>query len=422
MKRFLYITPYFPPNNRVGALRPLKFVRHIRRFGWEPVVFCDLKLKDSVDPDLLTHIPHNLEIHRTYSTGAPSAWEAFQNGTFPIKKQKIAGPARTRNHFWNNPELIPYGEHLVDIPAALRNGRKILNDTDCRAIVANLDPFAAAHVGHVLAREFNLPLVPDFRDPWSVCELRRPMRPAPVRKLVDRLERNIIQGSSSIILNTETTLRHYRQHYSDLDPALFTCIKNFGDRDLINHGEADKLPFRSMLFMGNLRRFVDGFEVLDVLAELKNRGITSDKFRLVISGQVLPETYKRANAMGVADMIYPVDPVPYTRVYPLMMSADILLVIAHNSVQRIPAKFYDYATTGKPIIAISENAELNDMVKRCNGRSFGFDATAQMAGYIQTIVSESSPLQAASSAMQLYTAEEGSKALAGILDKITDPA
>ncbi|MFU8860885.1 MAG: hypothetical protein ACNA8K_10700 [Cyclonatronaceae bacterium] len=419
MKRFLYITPYFPPNNRVGALRPLKFVRHIHQFGWEPVIFCDMKLKDSVDSDLLHHIPDNLDIHRTYSNGAPSAWDAFKNGTFPIKKQKIAGPARTRNHFWNNPELIPYGEHLVDIPAAIRNGRKILKHTDCKAIVANIDPFAAAHVGHVLAREFNLPLVPDFRDPWAVCELRRPMRPLPVRKLVDRLERNIILGSSCIILNTDTALRDYRQHYSDLDPARFTCIRNSGDRNLINHGKSEKLPFRSMLFMGNLRRFIDGFEVLDVLAELKNRGVNPDTFRLVISGQVLPETYERARALGVEDMIHPVDPVPYTHVYPLMMSADILLVIAHNSAQRIPAKFYDYATTGKPIIAISENTELNRMVKRCNGRSFGFDSTKPMADYIQAVPGESKPDQTASTAGNMFSAEEGSRALAGILNKIT---
>jgi hypothetical protein len=418
LKRFLYITPYFPPNNRVGALRPLKFCRHIRKFGWEPVIFCDLKMNDSTDGDLLAHVPGNLHIHRTYSRGAAEAWETFRSGNFPERIPKITGPARTRNHFWNNPELIPYGEHLVDIPAAIRNGRKILKNSDCRAIVVNIDPHAAAHVGNVLAREFNLPLVPDFRDPWSVCELRRPMRPAPIRKLVDRLERKIIANSACTILNTDTALGHYRKHYSDLDPETFTCIKNFGDRELINHGQMNKLPFRSLLFMGNLRRFIDGFEVLDVLAELKNRGIASDTFRLVISGQVLPETVQRATVLGVQDMIHQVAPVPYTRVYPLMMGADILLVIAHNSVQRIPAKFYDYATTGKPLMAVSENAELNKMVQQCNGRSFRFDAVSPMADYIESILSGNNTTDAPFTVPDHYTAESGSMALAAILDKI----
>ena len=418
MKRFLYITPYFPPNNRVGALRPLKFCRHIRKFGWEPVIFCDLKMNDSTDGDLLAHVPGNLRIHRTYSRGAAAAWDTYQNGNFPVRNQKITGPARTRNHFWNNPELIPYGEHLVDIPAAIRNGREILQNSDCRAIVVNIDPFAAAHVGNVLAREFNLPLVPDFRDPWSVCELRRPMRPAPIRRLVDRLERKIITNSACTILNTDTTLLHYRQHYSDLDPGRFACIKNFGDRVLINHGQVHKLPFRSLLFMGNLRRFIDGFEVLDVLAQLKKRGITSDTFRLVISGQVLPETLERATDLGVHDMIHPVAPLPYTRVYPLMMSADILLVIAHNSVQRIPAKFYDYATTGKPLMAVSENAELNEMVQQCNGQAFRFDAIGPMADYIETMLSGYNTTDEPFPVPHHYTAESGSRALAGILDKI----
>ncbi|MFT5993917.1 MAG: hypothetical protein ACI82G_002922, partial [Bradymonadia bacterium] len=34
----LYITPYFPPATKVGALRPLKFVRHLGAHGWRVVV------------------------------------------------------------------------------------------------------------------------------------------------------------------------------------------------------------------------------------------------------------------------------------------------------------------------------------------------------------------------------------------------
>jgi hypothetical protein len=149
------------------------------------------------------------------------------------------------------------------------------------------------------------------------------------------------------------------------------------------------------------------------------RGVTSGLFRLVISGQVLPETLERATTLGVDDMIHPVDPVPYTRVYPLMMSSDILLVIAHNSAQRVPAKFYDYATTGKPIMAVSENAELNEMVEQCNGRSFRFDAVGPMADYIESLLNGSIRPDPLSAEHQHYTAENGSRALAEILDKVT---
>ena len=38
MKRVLMFTPYFLPRRRVGAMRPFRFVIHLRDFGWEPVV------------------------------------------------------------------------------------------------------------------------------------------------------------------------------------------------------------------------------------------------------------------------------------------------------------------------------------------------------------------------------------------------
>jgi hypothetical protein len=38
MPTVLLITPYFPPMSVVGAKRPLNLVRHLPRFGWQPVV------------------------------------------------------------------------------------------------------------------------------------------------------------------------------------------------------------------------------------------------------------------------------------------------------------------------------------------------------------------------------------------------
>jgi hypothetical protein len=240
------------------------------------------------------------------------------------------------------------------------------------------------------------------------------MRPALIRRFTDRLERSMVISSAAVILNTKTALGHYREHYRDLDPDRFTCIKNFADRTLIDHGSGPDLPFSTILFMGNLRRFIDGFEVLEVLGILKKKGMTSDRLRLMISGQILPETLEKAAELDVSDMIHQIDPVSYTEVYPLMLSSDILLVIAHNSVQRIPAKFYDYSVTGKPVLAVSKNDELNRMVELSGGKAFGFDDAEGMAGYILDVLSGTIKPQTVS--VPVYTAESGSRELARILD------
>ncbi len=38
-KRVLIISYYWPPSGGIGVLRNLKFVKYLRNFGWEPLVF-----------------------------------------------------------------------------------------------------------------------------------------------------------------------------------------------------------------------------------------------------------------------------------------------------------------------------------------------------------------------------------------------
>jgi hypothetical protein len=39
MKRVLIITYYWPPSGGAGVQRWLKFVKYLRRFEWEPVIY-----------------------------------------------------------------------------------------------------------------------------------------------------------------------------------------------------------------------------------------------------------------------------------------------------------------------------------------------------------------------------------------------
>jgi len=39
LKKVLVICYYWPPAGGIGVLRCLKFVKYLREFGWEPVVF-----------------------------------------------------------------------------------------------------------------------------------------------------------------------------------------------------------------------------------------------------------------------------------------------------------------------------------------------------------------------------------------------
>jgi glycosyltransferase involved in cell wall biosynthesis len=367
MRRFLYITPYFPPLGRVGALRPLKFLQHLPNLGWMPVVLCDLWRGETTRRALLDAVPDAVPIFRDYSRHSGSAWRYFQNhpevnGTPPGRSRpsplgQLVPAALT------NPEIVPLGQHGLHLRHSVKAAKRVLSQIDCEAIVVNADPFAAIVVGDRVSRESGLPLFLDLRDPWSVCDLRRPMRPRVSRWLVDRYERRAVEQATRVILNTNGTRRDYLAHYPDLNPEKFVVIRNHADSDLTQSGSHAGFDRFTALFLGHFRRFVEGDILLEALALLARRGITAVDFQLVVTGNCPESTWAKARSLGVEEMLQTHPFVPYTEIGSIMRAADLLVLLNNDTDQRIPAKFYDYVTTHRPLLAVADNAELGEMLR-----------------------------------------------------------
>jgi hypothetical protein len=426
MKRLLYITPYFPPQTRVGALRPLKFVRHLRQHGWEPIVLCDLSASDRVDWRLPAALPEGLTVLWDYSSRSRAA-----HAKLSARKSERAEPAAPetkrggprwydRLPSWlNEPELVPLGEHAFDMPHALKRSREALRQHGCEAIVVNIDPHAAALVGARLAEETGVPLLLDLRDPWALCELRRPRRPAPIRKLVDALERYAVTRASAIVLNTETACRDYRQHYADLDPERFLTIRNSSDPTLFARDKQVSFDRKTLLFLGDLRRFVEGDILLELLAELGRRGLKAADLQLVVTGSCPDATLEYAQKLGVEDMLQVSPRVSYLDASATLEAADVLVVLGNRTRQRIPAKFYDSAKSSRPLLVIGECEELSELLRQRDGsRTFGFGEISAMADYVADLLKDGRP-PAVKTGSDSWSAEIATARLAHTLDRVT---
>jgi len=371
MRRVLYLTPYFPPQSRVGALRPLKFARHLPTHGWVPIVLCDLKRRDPLDPELLSQVPTSTVVVRDYGITGRNNEAAFLRTLGNLRPPGPAPMSAASGHqrrpgfavrpfaaFDRNPELIPLGEHSLDVPHAVRAARRLLARYRCDAILVNADPWAATLVGRRLAHETGLPLVLDLRDPWAPCELRRPMRPPLQRRVVDYLERTAVEAAAQVILNTDTSCEAYRDHYRDLPEARFCTIRNHSDPGLIAGSPDPPSAQFTVLFLGNLRRFIESDTLLLALGALRQTPCPRTEVRLRIVGRVPAEVLARARELGVHESLSVEPPVSYSRIGGIMHSADLLVAVSHAGRQRIPAKLYDYLTTPRPILALSDNPEL----------------------------------------------------------------
>jgi len=391
--------------------------------GWIPVVLCDLWRGAATNRALLEAVPDAIPVIRDYTRRARAAWRSFEKDTGEGGETHNNGWwSKIENHLpdgLRNTDLLPLSDHGVHIPYSLRSARRLLSQFDCQAIVVNADPFEGVLVGARVAAESGLPLLLDFRDPWSVCELRRPKRPRPTRWLVDRFERYAVEIAHTTILNTETMRNTYLEHYQDIDPARFEVIRNHTDPELTGSGSHPGFDRFSVLFLGHFRQFVEGDVLLRALNVLVHRGVSTDALQLVVTGNCPESTLALARSLGVADMLHLHPFVPYTEIGAIMKRADLLLLLNNRSVQRIPAKFYDYTLTDRPILAVADNPELAELVESVGGHIVPLDAAKQIADVIQAEMARGRGRRVDRGETG-FTSREASLRLAELLDRATD--
>jgi hypothetical protein len=149
-------------------------------------------------------------------------------------------------------------------------------------------------------------------------------------------------------------------------------IRNHGDPSLVDHGAYPRTGRFTLLFLGTFRRFVQGEALLQAIARLAATGVRPDALALRITGSISPEAWATIESLGIAEYVETHPFVPYPEVGPFMATADLLIAVTHASTMRIPAKFYDYATSQRPLLMIGDprHRELAGLVGELPGATW----------------------------------------------------
>jgi hypothetical protein len=428
LRHLLYISPFFPPLRRIGALRPLKFARHLPEHGWIPVVLCDLWDGAPCDRALLDAVPKSTIVLRRYSSRAEAAEAKYMAGppNDPAEIPERTSAVRTQScieDLIRSKDWLPMGDAIFHVRHALKAARQALKQHPCDAIMVNADPVAALLVGKILARETGLPFIADLRDPWGPCELRRPRRPFYTRLIEVWCEHGVVTAADKVILNTETARAAYLRQYSDVDPNRFTVIRNHLSRALIAGGGTPGFNTFTLLFLGSFSAFVRPEPLLRLLAALKARGVTPRDLQMAITATLDPESRQLARMLDIEAYVIEHPTVQLRDVGALMEAADMLVLFAPTP-QRIQAKFYDYLGSERPILAISKShPELAGLLQETGaGSLFAPDQTDEIATYIEGFLMQGRhPVVPRNEAARAkLESPAATQQLAAILDEVTN--
>lgn len=401
------IAPYFPPRRRVGALRPFRFATHLRDQGWRVAVAFIEDASAALTDDERARLegielwPIGTPVDRT--TGQRSESDLGRDRSLALGARAPNAPESNSASLRRAAEAL--GESvdraipvdtwlpvlLAAFPRLARNARRWQPD----AVWSTANPWSSHVLAEAVARIVDVPWIADFRDPWTLAEPYRRTVPSITQAIDRRVERRILRRADAVTFTANSTaertiaafqLERAKVHVlpNSYDSSLFERTRERSPNPQRSHdatvAASSSRPGsdsrREMLFFGRFRETSSAEPVIRVLAALRSRAPHAlDALVVRSAGPLPPSNVELAHELGVDRCFETFDPVPYERAPERLSCADVLLVCKpSNRAEIVPAKLWDYLYVRRPVLAISDNAEVHEIVAR-TGIGAAFDNT-----------------------------------------------
>lgn len=342
-KKVLIIANQFPPMGGSGVQRSVKFVKHLRSFGYEPVVFTrdvgNMPLKDET---LLKDVPKGVKICRTKALEFPEL-----KGILRIPG-KIAGKL-----------MVPDSARLW-MENAKKTVMQVIKNEGIDLIYTTSAPYSDHLLGLYIKKHMpNISWVADFRDEWTNNPYTLDNPYNPVRTKIEKnMEHSVLTSADALISNTPVMVSNFVNN-NGLKGDNFYCIPNgydiedFAEFDL-SKPDNDRL---TMVYTGALygRRKPDTF--FEALKQLKDENaIDGSKVLVKLIGNYHRDRLQaQIDSYSLTDQFDIVGYVPHNICIREQLGADILVLIegtGRGSDAFYTGKIFEYMNTGRPVLAI----------------------------------------------------------------------
>ncbi|MBI2683437.1 MAG: glycosyltransferase [Acidobacteriales bacterium] len=371
-KKVLFIIGAFPPSLEVGGFRIARFCKYLSDSGWEPEVLTETSgpMTDDSFP-----LDPRIKVHRVpKGRSLPGLYQSFRKSkdTSAAAGAAKSAPASDTARSSLNSGLRQQVLDLFSMPdlyaswraPALRYARTLLRQGQYDAIVSSSPPMTAHLIAGSLAREFGAPWISDYRDPWAQNPVRQD-KPFWYRWQDRRWESACIADSDFVICNTEPMRRLFVAQYPDKAAERFITITN-GYDDTVQIKNAPTAGVRTILHLGSIYGSRGDSLFFQVLHRLATEGALAN-VRVLLTGKIdasfVEQLQQDCPGLVGTALLEIRPPVAWREAQELLTAASVLLVIQGGYHLQVPAKFFDYLPTGKPILAVAAPGALSELVE-----------------------------------------------------------
>lgn len=430
MKKALVITYYWPPSGGGGVQRWLKFVKYLREFDYEPMVYTPANQNaPNTDTDLLKDIPENLTVIKK------PIWEPYDIYKWFTGKSEAEniGAAFAHKNSSNSlkENLSNWIRSNFFIPDArcfwIKPSVKFLSDylkkNQVDLLVTTGPPHSLHIIGLKLKEKINLTWVADFRDPWTDIDYYNELK---LSWFADKkhhaLEHKVLQGADHVICVSPGN----KKKLIEKGAKNISVVFNGYDEEDIVSGEVKADEKFSLVHLGtfmNNRNPDILWKVLgDLIAEF-------DEFRKYLEIKLIGKVDGRVvNAMrsNKLDKFLKLhDSVSHSEAIRMQRSATVLLLLVNKSGDTkgmVTGKVFEYLAAGRPILAIGpEDGDLAGILKETKtGLIADFDDETMLRKNILDYFEKfkSGKLVIHGSGIERYSRKNLTAELAGIFDSL----
>jgi glycosyltransferase involved in cell wall biosynthesis len=335
---------HFPPENTVGADRPVRFSKYLSRMGYTCRVFtaADQTGRDNTNVE---YIPDPFLTQPSRGLG----WQVER----AVRKFFLPSEVGLRWSYLASRAASSYARaHL---------GARV-------TIFSTFPPLGTLLAGWQLARSEGFPWIVDFRDPISEKRFRNGTNLQ--KRIYPWLERAVARKADALIANTDAAKSGLLQRFPEFAGKIHSIWNGFDPEERILPLPVAAGDRRILTHTGEL---YDGRRVTPILESISrliaSGRLSSQRIRVRLIGStsegMLPdvEFLRRAHAEGWLDLI--TERIPRREALHAAQSSDSLLLLQPQSATQVPGKLFEYLQIGRPILAfVQRNSPAERLLER----------------------------------------------------------
>jgi len=367
MKKALIVSYNFPPVGGAGVQRPVKFVKYLREFGWEPVVLSVANPSVPVlDPSLLLDVPEGVKVYRARTLEPGYALKQAVTRARPGGWGRVTGALKRCAGRLLLPDL-----QVLWWPGLLSQLSFVLFTETPAVVLVSAPPFSSFVPVVFAARLFGVPVVLDYRDEWTFT--RRNWEQSVKGRLPERvdafLERYALAGCRAFVAANESYVRSLSDSYPEAAGKGCAVTNGYDEHDLHGltpvprRGKAIRITYAGTVWNAtSLKPFLAALELLFDRDEALWR---AGRLVVEVFGRVVAEEMDHLAGHKYAACIRLNGYAQHREIMRELMDSDVLLITLSDlpgAERIITGKAFEYMATGKHILAIVPEGETSRLL------------------------------------------------------------